>query len=1259
MQNAARPIARYTKKTATAALGLGALASVLAPVGAARAASTRASAKETAGLAERIQGELSSARALADLFRLFERREDEENPAAIASALDAAAASPAARADVRALALELRGQLALSSGQLAQARKLFDAVAPVRSWAVIGPFDNEGRAGFAAQFGPEKDGFDPKAVYPGKSHEVAWRTLPDIAPYGYVDLSAAIQPQRDGTVYAATALSSPRAQAAIFHLGAGGAAKVWVNGVLVHSDPNQHPSRFDQRSFQVALSAGENAVLLKIAGGPSRLGFSLRIADANDRPLQKLASRARAPAEGPSRAFAATLAAGETRRAAARTGLPRAIPDAVDELREAAAKEPGNARAQEDLAVLYAYRRPDDDTERLALHAQERAAAAAPGDPGIELRLARLEDRDQNRRRAALERALSQHPQDPEVLSALANFRLEKGEGWKALELATRAQEASGGSVDTALLLARAQESVGLSGRATALRLAQLEAHPNDARAQLASAQALRRLGRLDEARAHLGRSLQLRFDDWEARSELTSTCLEQGDLDAALRALEDSVALDPASLYPRLRAADLLSQNGRTREAEAAYAGALRLAPDAPDAHEALGRHRLRTKDDAGALAAFARALSLKPQNPSLRELLRTVRPEEPYAQPYLYDAAQLVRTFPVRAEASEDSETLADLVVTRVFANGLSSRTRQLVVRALTARGVEQARAQSVQFSPDSQVVRVERARILRKDGTVIESKSEGERSLSEPWYGLYYDLRARVVAFPQLEPGDTLELVTRLDDAGTNFFADYFGDFAYLQGTTSRRIADYVLLGPPGRTFYAAASPLPGLVHEEKKLSDGGQVLRWTAHDVPRVVPEPSMPGSSELFAWVHVSTYKDWDSVGRFYWGLVKDQLKVTDDVRKAAEEATRGIPAADEAARIRAVYDFVVTRTRYVGLEFGINSFKPYPVETILNRRFGDCKDKASLMHAMLEAIGIDSRLALLRMKRLGGIDDHPASLAVFNHAILYVPKYDLFLDGTAEFHGSGELPEDDRGAEALIVEPTADGAKGSRFLRTPFARPQDNVDQREARIELSADGSAHLTLSGSARGSWTADARRAFEPADQRRVRAEEVLTRGSWPGVKVTQAEVSDPHDIEAPFRSRIVADAPAFASALGGRLRFSPFGRRPSFVETWASLSRRALPVQLPFPQRTELTARVALPRGFVAALPEGSEESGPQGSWSVRYGREDGQVVARLSLELRGGTLLPKEYGAFRAFLGRLDQALLRKVEAAAPGNTTAFN
>src|SRR4030088_1922560 len=112
-------------------------------------------------------------------------------------------------------------------------------------------------------------------------------------------------------------------------------------------------------------------------------------------------------------------------------------------------------------------------------------------------------------------------------------------------------------------------------------------------------------------------------------------------------------------------------------------------------------------------------------------------------------------------------------------------------------------------------------DRARIGRNDGTVVESRSDGERNVSEPWYAMYYDLRSRVVGFPQLEPGEGLEEVQRIDDSGTNFFADYFGDFQSLQGYSRKGVADYVLLAPPGRAFYAVATPLPRLSHTQGKL------------------------------------------------------------------------------------------------------------------------------------------------------------------------------------------------------------------------------------------------------------------------------------------------------------------------------------------------------------------------------------------------------------------------------------------------------
>ncbi|TMA89799.1 MAG: DUF3857 domain-containing protein [Deltaproteobacteria bacterium] len=1199
----------------------------------------------TPALQARVLAGLDRPQAIADLFRLYERRDGDGELGPLLMTLEKVAKSQRARADVRALATEMRGELAIAQGQLPRAAASFDQVAPIRTWSIIGPFENDGRSGLLAQYPPEKEGYDPKAVYAGKEHDVTWRALPQgHAPYGFVDLSAAVYPRSDVAVYAATVLRAAQAQAVVFHFGASGATRVWLNGKLVHEDPAVHPSRFDQRSFAGELRAGDNFLLLKIAHNHGRLGFSLRVADAKDLPLVALAKAALAPqAKAP--AFAATSERGRLHPSPVKKPV-----DAWDELRAAAAASPRDARAQEDLAVLLQWRRPTDDTERMPLRAMERVTDLVPTEPEAALRLARLEDRDANKRRGALETALAAHPEDAALLDALANYRLDRAEGWAALDLARKARASAPRRVDPMLTEARALDAVGLSARAALLRIEAAKARPDLSRARRAAASAYRRLGRNEEAVAELKQALALRFDDAEARGELVSLALDRGDLDGAVKLLGETLAVEPSTLYPRLRAAELLSENGRVQAADEAYAQALALAPDDPEPHEQLGRHRLRAKDDSGALAAFTRALSLRPQNPALRELVRSIRPEERYAAPYLYDAKHLAKLSPI---AGEDVEVLADLAVVKVFANGLSSRTRQLVLRANSARGVDSARAQSVQYSPDRQVVKVERARIFKKDGSVLESKSEGERNLSEPWYGLYYDLRARIVSFPQLEPGDVLELVTRTDDSASNFFADYFGDFAYLQGTQARRVSDYVLLGPPGRTFYASATPLKGLLHKEGKLPDGGTWRRWTAKDVPKLVPEPAMPGYSEMLAYVHVSTYRTWDDVGRFYWGLVKDQLRVTDDIRAAAQEAVKAIPQSDELARIRAVYDFVVSRTRYVGLEFGINSFKPYPVETILARRFGDCKDKASLMHAMLESLGIDSRIALLRMRRLGGIDASPASLAVFNHAILYVPAHDLFLDGTAEFHGSGELPGDDRGAEVLVVEPGG----GSKFFRTPDAMPSDNLDETHISAKLLPDGSAAMQVTGSARGAWTAELRRIFESADERQARAQEQLSRAAFPNVKVTAVAVSDPHDIEKPFETRITATATGFANPKDGGLQFGPFGHRQSFVEAYAQLSKRSLPQRLPLAQRTVIESQIELPAGWTATMPETAREAGPQGSYEIAYTREAAKIVARLTLTLNGGVLQPLDYAAFRAFLGRLDDALQRRVEATPLAQTAA--
>src|SRR4029078_12985212 len=192
---------------------------------------------------------------------------------------------------------------------------------------------------------------------------------------------------------------------------------------------------------------------------------------------------------------------------------------------------------------------------------------------------------------------------------------------------------------------------------------------------------------------------------------------------------------------------------------------------------------------------------------------------------------------------------------------------------------------------------------------------------------------------------------------------------------------------------------------------------------------------------------------WEDVGRYYWNLIRDQLVPDESIRRAANEALTGVDRKDSRGGVGALSEYVVKTPRYVALECGTHGYKPYRVDRVLARRFGDCKDKASLIHAMLEAAGGDSRLLLLRMRHLGEIGQEPASLAPFNHAIAYVPKYQLFLDGTAEFHGTKKLPSADTSASVLVVEPD----RPSTFLTTPEATPEDNATALTMKVKLAPE----------------------------------------------------------------------------------------------------------------------------------------------------------------------------------------------------------
>jgi len=1186
--------------------------------------------------AQQALAEARSPRGVAALLKLSHLREGLEDLSLLSSTFSTLAeqrtADPFVRSTARLLLLDVERAL----GHTAKAQALSQGLGYLHDFYVVGGFDNEGKSGCDKDFGPEAT-LSLSARYPLKGRDVSWNPV-TLAPLdGYVDLSAVVRPTKEAVAYAVTFLEAPRDTEATFALGTSGAHRLWVNGQLASASDAYNLPRPDQARFAVHLKQGLNRVLVKVCQEAGPFGFYLR-----QEPSAVLA-KAVLPKEVP-----------PLLKVGPRTS--RALPTVTSVLQAEVEKHPKDAALRGAYATVLSWFRAYDEREHLATVQAESASEYAPGDVGLALLAAELQQDDVNLRRRHLENAMQASPLDPFAALMLAKHEQHTGHPERALSRVEALLKQAPGFAAAKVELGHLLEEMGEWPRAVLRIEATLREHPRLPSALRDAARVARRFERFPEAMEYYRQVLALRDDDAGSRHALSELLAETRDVLGAGALLERCLEEDPYDNATRLRLAELYAANERTQDADRLFAEARALSPAEPDIFEREGRALSVQGRRDEALAAFEHALLLRPQNPALKEAIRAMKGEDvSFGAQYALDLKPLVAE--ADSFAGEDSVQLVDYTYVRVQPSGVSARFQQTAVKVYTQRGVDSFRTHSITYSPDRQEVFVLRARITKPDGSVVESYGEQERAINEPWSGTYYDLRSKVLSFPQLAPGDVLEMQYRLEDTSEdNLLSDYFGDVHYVQGGMAKVRYRYIVDMPASRPLYWNKTAAPKGLAASQEEKDGRTVYRWDGKSIPKVVPEPGMPGWAEVATVLHVSTYKTWEQVGRYWWGLVRDQLLPNDELKRAVEQSLKGVDRKDERAVVSAVYNFVVSHTRYVALEFGIHGFKPYRVDRVLARRFGDCKDKASLIHAMLKVAGVDSRLVLLRMRHLGAIGSEPASLAAFNHAIAYVPNLDLFLDGTAEYHGARELPSADRSASVLVVEP--DGV--SRFFTTPEALAEQNTVSMTLNVQLKPDGSADVTGESTAAGQNAPEYRRTYQSQATRKQSFEQAWAQ-TFPGLSVQEVSVSDPTNLDQDVRMTYRMQVPRYAEVLPQGLRLHPFGGGRDYTEALASLTERRFDLMIQSPTLNRFTFRYTLPKGYtVKGVPGELLDETPFGRLKMRFSRQGDVLDCESELAFTVSRVTAKDYPAFRAFLSRVDQAFSRRLELSAslqPGLSTA--
>jgi transglutaminase-like putative cysteine protease len=745
-------------------------------------------------------------------------------------------------------------------------------------------------------------------------------------------------------------------------------------------------------------------------------------------------------------------------------------------------------------------------------------------------------------------------------------------------------------------------------------------------------------------------------------RSRLALDYEQMGLLDDAARLAASAVA-EAAENREQI---ELLARFHERRhmkyDLQADYIALSRLEPNQPDIWSRLAQVQIDCGDAEGGRKSLLRFVALDEQNPDAHRRLAQVdeslhldreaqqelvkastaaRPDMLAADAqYLADPAMLVKETFAHLPAPADT-ALADIRVQELLPSGLDRVHVQQLYLVGTDSALETHRVSTIRYSPSSEALHVIHARAWKPNGMVLDAQELGAREDSDTPDSMYYDMSLEQFRFSGLEKGDVVELeyslVPRRRSAPYN---GYFGELVLFAGRGPELLKRYVLIAPAAQKIFVHAEKVaPASV----SARDGSQVFLWESQTIPALPREPRSPGVTEISPYVHVSTMGDWKQLGSWYADLIRPQFALDQSLNDELSRITNGLQTDKE--KIRAIQEFVLRSTHYVALEFGIYSYKPYPVTQIYARRFGDCKDKASLMIALLRAAGIEAEIALVRTRSLGDVAVEPASIAVFNHAIVYVPKYDLWLDGTAEYAGR-ELPLEDQGAFSLTV--SLGGAAQIRHI--PMSRVADNYTRHVIRGELSAQGVIQFSGSTTTRGEDAPGLRHDLAVREQQldtfRRDLAEVFPNVQVDSVAVHGAEVLS-SSVSVEFQGAL--NSPQYKRVVSLSSSWMP----RSYVTALANSSTRTQDVVLPSPWTTEEEIHIALPQGAeVVSLPRDQNISSAFGSLRLHYKKSGSEVIIQSHVQFEKARVTAADYPAFRQFCAQAERSFRNEITLSLP-------
>ncbi len=947
----------------------------------------------------------------------------------------------------------MRSRLEMDGGRDAAARELFRTMGGLTRWWFLGPEPLE-----------ELQDFDGVGL--PAAGDAGWREAAGTDPLGWLHISGLAWPPQRQMAYLGTTIVSDREQPVAIRVGVAQVARIWLNGSEIATTPKPLARAEDQMSSGAWLRAGRNSVVIAVASEDDRWWLRARLTQPDGSPLTGVREAGDAPID--------------------RTAVDREAPP-VQDLRSLiqSGVDEGVPGATVALAAYLVAHRPEPVGGGGTRSACRAARSASPAESRL---LEWLVTTEARLARDLLAEAVEQDPQ-------LVWARLELAEWLADRNLFEQAHAILEGfdSDEPSISIAKLDLDAMMWGPVMIPEMAALaRAWPRCLVANMSLADGAmdgRRWDLAEEAIARLTEFAPGLGPVFDLRAEMAESC---GDGTTLREIYGSRLRRDPNQPDVRLRMARLQAADNDLDGARTLLDDGLRRSPTDVDLLMELASIEHLAGDEARTTEIAREVLSIRPQNRRAQRLLELLgeggedfdwlrSPEELWA---MVDAASPARTAQVIVDRREVEFLPSNLIEERV----------QQAIYITEADRANDLLSHHIPFVAEKERLRILRARILRRDGSEVGARQGDTPRLSEPEFNLFYDTRLRVLQFTEFEDGDLVEIAYVLSQTGeANDTGPYNGGLIPLGRALPVALMEVELSGP------SELLPAWELIHiegepNEEVDSAGRRSLRWQWRDIEAVPND--VPAAPQLMVTPYMvySNHPEWEDLTDWYLRHIEPRVRVSTQVEETANRLVVGIE--DRLERIQRIYRFVTNEIKYVGLEFGEHRFRPFSADWVLHHEIGDCKDKAALLVALFDVIGIPAHMVMVRTSDLGPVGHEMALLETFNHAIVYLPEDDLWLDGTATGHPVFPPPDLDQDALVLVA--------GGELGR-PQTTPTVGAGLAQHRFVLSAEQNGNVEIEIRARETGGAADRRRARFAGSRDPQRFARWLQEQFPGAQLT----------------------------------------------------------------------------------------------------------------------------------------------------------